>query len=225
MPFAALFNKSSQKYLIEQYEFQRLGWGAVSGEISPRFERAIAFGTSVAYDDFLPLPGVETEIKKVFGSAGPYQFAEVGSFVNEAFSRARFQASLTKEPDILHVASHFLMLPGADAADSFLLLGDGNRLTLAELMRDDQLDFSGISLLVLSACSTARTRHGSGVEVEGFASVAQLKGARNVVATLWNVADESTAVFIERFYLELRKPDATVASALSKVVPENWTVS
>lgn len=76
------------------------------------------------------------------------------------------------------------------------------------------IDFSGVSLLVLSACSTGFASQGSGIEVEGLCALAKIKGARAVVASLWNVDDEATAEFMETFFLHLREPGAAVATAL-----------
>ena len=60
----------------------------------------------------------------------------------------------------MHIASHFSFQPGNESA-SFLLLGDGRRLPLAELKNYQNL-FSGVDLLTLSACNTASGGPGAG---------------------------------------------------------------
>jgi len=57
--------------------------------------------------------------------------------------------------------------------------------------------FGGVQLLTLSACNTGV---GDGAEVEGFGTLAQRQGAKAVVASLWPVADESTALLMREFY-------------------------
>jgi CHAT domain-containing protein len=57
--------------------------------------------------------------------------------------------------------------------------------------------FGGVQLLTLSACNTGV---GDGAEVEGFGTLAQRQGAKAVVASLWPVADASTALLMREFY-------------------------
>ena len=55
--------------------------------------------------------------------------------------------------------------------------------------------------MTLSACNTGvGTTGADGKEVEGFGAVAQERGAKAVLATLWPVADESTRELMARFY-------------------------
>lgn len=59
-------------------------------------------------------------------------------------------------------------------------------------------------LVVLSACQTGlgeTTKHEC---VIGLTRVLQYAGARSIVVSLWNVADESTVELMKEFYTELR---------------------
>jgi CHAT domain-containing protein len=100
-----------------------------------------------------------------------------------------------------------------------LLLGDGRRLSLFEIGKDEDLDFRNVDLLTLSACQTAiAAGDGSGREVESLGMLAQKKGARAVLATLWKVADEPTAAFMSEFYrLKNADPKLTKADAIRAV--------
>lgn len=52
-----------------------------------------------------------------------------------------------------------------------------------------------MDLVTLSACETAlRNTDATGREVEGFGEMAQQLGAKAVIASLWNVSDESTSL-------------------------------
>jgi CHAT domain-containing protein len=53
-----------------------------------------------------------------------------------------------KHYPVVHIASHFRFQPGNDT-NSFLVLGDGGHLTLAELKTSANL-FGGVQLLLLS---------------------------------------------------------------------------
>jgi CHAT domain-containing protein len=65
-----------------------------------------------------------------------------------------------------------------------------------------QVSLTGVELIVLSACNTATPggEKTNGVEIEGFGAVAQIKGAKAVLATLWSVADDSTRDLMVEFY-------------------------
>ena len=121
----------------------------------------------------------------------------------------RFEQSLPRFP-VLHVASHFQFTPGSEYL-SYLVLGDGSRLSLADL---NEMDFNGVQLLTLSACDTATGggRNERGSEVEGLGAAVQLAGAKAVLASLWQVSDTSTAQLMRRFY-ELRTRDNTLTTA------------
>jgi hypothetical protein len=81
-------------------------------------------------------------------------------------------------------------------------LGDGSRMMLDTLAG---LDFTGLDLVTLSACQTAMSggQTDDGREIEGLSTIVQQRGARQVVASLWRVEDESTAQLMRAMYLAL----------------------
>ena len=99
---------------------------------------------------------------------------------------------------------HFTFNADGNSDDSFLLLGDG-KLTMAQIDAIPNF-FSGVELLTLSACDTATGANADtkiekqGVEVESLGVLAQQKGATAVLASLWQVADESTSRLMQEFY-------------------------
>jgi CHAT domain-containing protein len=115
---------------------------------------------------------------------------------------------------VVHIASHFHFHPGNNTA-SFLLLGDGTHLSLAELHKKPAL-FHGVDLLTLSACNTAMGDLGAtGQEIDGFARQAQQQGAKAVVASLWPVADASTKDLMQTLYrLRASQPGLPKVEAL-----------
>jgi CHAT domain-containing protein len=100
----------------------------------------------------------------------------------------------------MHISSHFSISPGTEV-NSFLLLGDGQRLTLGD-MRTQNFRFDNVDLLTLSACDTGvgGGRDNTGKEIEGLGVIAQQQGAKAVLATLWPVADGSTAKLMSDMY-------------------------
>jgi CHAT domain-containing protein len=116
----------------------------------------------------------------------------------------------------VHLASHFTFEPG-DEANSFLLMGKGEVMTLKEMKTRENL-FAGVDLLTLSACNTAAQQSGAnGREIDGFAELAQRLGAGAVLATLWPVSDKSTPGLMGQFYkLRQESQGMTKAEALQK---------
>ena len=133
-----------------------------------------------------------------------------GAFTEAALQEA---SQVNAGYPVLHVASHFVFNPG-NVANSYLVLGNDEALTLARI-REEDLDLGGVELLTLSACETAMG--GSGSEVEGFGALAQDQGAQGVMASLWKVADKSTGTFMAEFYRRREAEHLTKAEALRRV--------
>jgi CHAT domain-containing protein/Tfp pilus assembly protein PilF len=134
-------------------------------------------------------------------------------FAEAQFNRASLLAALKQRRPLVHISSHFRFQPG-DEAGSFLLLGDGNIMTLAE-MKDWTSLFQGVELLTLSACDTAAQRpDATGREIDAFAELAQRLGAASVLASLWSVRDRSTALLMKGFYRNREGGKQTKAEAL-----------
>jgi CHAT domain-containing protein len=135
--------------------------------------------------------------------------------LDEQFTRAHLLAALKEGFPLVHIASHFTFRPG-DANDSFLLLGDGDHLTLAEIQALPDSLLAGVDLLTLSACETADGgADANGREVENVAVLAQRKGADAVLASLWPVSDEGTATLMQNFYRQRQgHPEQGKAEAL-----------
>ena len=201
LPVAALHD--GKRYLAERFTLAILTpasrFSATAGVTRPR---ALAFGVTRAHGEFSALPGVAAELDAVVrrpGQAGPPGALPGEIRLDGEFTREALLEGARSGFSLLHVASHFQFRTGAEA-DSFLLLGDGSRLTLSELKRLEAV-FAGVDLLVLSACSTAMGAEDAyGQEVEGFGVLAQRLGAQSVVASLWPVEDLSTARLMREFY-------------------------
>jgi len=169
-------------------------------------------GVSKSYGDFSALPSVPEELRRIVREA-PDAAARHGegvlsgqTLLDETFTEANMKKALERDYPLIHIASHFDFAPGNET-DSFLLLGgkdpSGERLTLAEIRNDPAFNFSDTQLITLSACNTALSAaSGDGREIDGLGILAQQKGARAVVATLWSVNDVSTGILMQNFYRE-----------------------
>jgi len=208
VPFAALVD--GDRYLVEEYRLAQYTEGAKS-RLAVRSDRpwqVLALGMTRAVPE-LNLDALTAVREELEGIVGPGELPGVVKLDGE-FTRAALQSGL--RTPVLHIASHFSFVPGSD--ESFLLLGDGERLTLRDVRLG--LRFDDVELLTLSACNTATGggRRENGAEVEGLGRLAQDKGARAVLATLWPVADLSTAALMREFYRQHQQGHLDKAAAL-----------
>lgn len=213
VPFAALHN--GKRYLVEDYALSLYTPAArtqfQAAERDPA--KSAGFGVTASHPGFAPLPGVAREIEAIFGGHDrPGALAGAAS-LDDQFTKESFRAALQKRPEIVHIASHFKLVPGRET-DSFLLLGDGSPLSLSDIRKGRGFRFGGVDLLTLSACETARGGDGDGDEVESFGALAQMNGASSVMATLWPVADEATAALMQSFYRHMVEGKMSKAEAL-----------
>ena len=216
VPIAALHD--GKQYLLEKYRLAVITPASNARLKAPPKTtwRVAAFGVSRAHEGFSPLPSVKAELAWVVRENSREPGVLNGTrLLDDKFTRDAFDRELIKGYPVIHIASHFSFKPG-DETRSFLLLGDGGQFSLAELKSADMI-FAGVDLLTLSACSTGlgdiRTSDGS--EVESFGVLAQRKGAKAIVASLWPVADVSTALLMRELYrIRQMNPALTKLDAL-----------
>lgn len=218
LPFAALHD--GQQWLIERYALAldtATTPVATNAAVPVSAWRAAAFGNSAGSGDLRPLTSVPGELRAVVRSDGQASGAAMPGIIQQdsAFTAQALRDAVAQHYALIHIASHF-ELSADDARDSFLLLGDGRRLTLREMKQQDDR-FDGVELLTLSACQTARDgQNGYGQEIEGLAAFMQNQGARSVVSTLWSVNDASTAQLMQQLYRALQAPGLSKAQALQR---------
>jgi CHAT domain-containing protein len=132
------------------------------------------------------------------------------TFFNQDFSRNNVEPRLGKH-SIVHLATHAEFISGSPH-DSFILFGDGERVTLADI---DKWKLSDVDLVVLSACQTAASGElGSGEEILGFGYQIQRTGAEAAIASLWSVDDGGTQQLMNIFYGGLQTGKISQAEAL-----------
>jgi CHAT domain-containing protein len=187
---------------------------------------AIGFGVTKAHDEFPALTAVQDELNAIIRSDSAQAGVIQGeSFFDENFTQEKLFKSLRAGASIIHIASHFKFRNAKD--QSFLLLGDGNPLTVSTLKRE--LFFDELDLLTLSACDTATgISSGNGVEVESLGDVTLKKGVMAVLATLWPVNDASTGLLMADFYSLRYRESLNKAEALRKAqlnLMRNVTIS
>jgi len=200
VPFAAL--NDGNGYLIERMAIVNINATSMDKlATAPKAAAWSAYGLGVTKAgvtksgmDYVALTYAGQELDDVKNALGGKVF------VDKEFTKSKLQQGLGGYYPVIHIASHFEFTPNS-IDNSMLLLGDGDTLTLKQIQLS--LDFTGVELLTLSACETAvgdDKLGADGSEVEGLGNIAQQRGAMAVIATLWPVADESTAMFMNALY-------------------------
>jgi CHAT domain-containing protein len=208
LPFAALHDGAH--WLVERTDFR---YGGATATRAPSGLDVAGFGVSEGSAELSPLPAVPAELDAIVrekrkGDAGVMPGTVK---LDAAFSPQQLQQALRAHPAVVHIASHFALVPGVSSL-SYLLTGRGQALTLAQL-QSGPYDFSRTLLVTLSACETGLAgRDGYGMELEGLADVVLSRGAANVMASLWPVADGSTARFMQLYYQAVGAGDAPGAA-------------
>lgn len=209
VPFAALFNRRSRRYLVEDHAIaaspslailRRSSGPLLGGKLK---SRALVIGNPAfdrtRFPDLPSLPGAEAEaekISKIFPHAGTL----VGKMATE---KAFLDAAGLYE--IVHFGGHSISNEEFPFASQLLLAPDSaadddGSLSAHEICRHR---FPKTRLVVLAACSTARARISSG---EGALSIARpflADGVPAVLASLWEIDDSSSTELLYIFYTHL----------------------
>ena len=148
-------------------------------------------------EKFAALPYVKDELKFIQKSG-----VSTTILLNEDFRSTTLEKTINTEPfKVVHLATHGQF--SSKAKDTFILASDG-RINVSELdsllKSREQKRTEPVELLVLSACETAA---GDNRAALGLAGVALRAGARSTLASLWQIGDNSTALFIQEFYHQL----------------------
>ena len=247
LPFAALVRPAHpggpRRYLVELRPIHTIASATLYVELRRRRERRApppeaiaAFGDPVYPDapqvaeevrlrsgvrrrSLSPLPGTRREVDEIVrlfpGRATSYLGRDASEENAKALSRAQ---------RYVHFGCHAVLNPRSPL-DSGLVLsqpevpreGQENGILQAwEIFEDLRLD---ADLVTLSACESGLGTEVAGQGLIGLTRAFQYAGARSVLASLWDVSDDSTAELMARFYGELKggapKDQALQAAQLS----------
>ncbi len=162
---------------------------------------------------FPPLSHVKREVRTL---ARLFPEADVTVLLDRQAREARVKSADLRRFGLIHFAGHgviddanwwrsaFLLAPEKDGAEDGFLTA----LEAAELELDARL-------VVLSGCGTGLGRLHEGEGLRGLSGAFLAAGARNVLVSLWNVDDRTTASFMRKFYSSLAQGD-NPAQALAR---------
>ncbi|MCC7530162.1 MAG: CHAT domain-containing protein [Candidatus Melainabacteria bacterium] len=114
---------------------------------------------------------------------------------------------------VVHFAGHAVFNPDEPLA-SGLVLADGSILTAAAILQGNLLRTHCGKLLVLSACQTGVNKVTAGGEILGLARALMYAGMPNLVLSLWEVADRSTATLMKDFHAAWQGGKISIYEAL-----------
>lgn len=161
-------------------------------------KKSPSFNDIDALQNLPPLAQVEAEMADV-----KLNTASAVELINEEFITKNFYSEIeqTNFP-IIHITSHGQF--SSDPEQTVILAWDKpiNIKEFNNIVRKQTLSSqSGIELLVLSACQTAK---GDKRSTLGIAGIATTAGARSTLASLWLVEEASTAQLMNKFYQGLK---------------------
>ncbi|MDR2461271.1 MAG: tetratricopeptide repeat protein [Deltaproteobacteria bacterium] len=202
IPMSALYD--GEKWLVEKYSIA-LFVDAARDKLKDQpilTPLANGFGVTKAFQNYPALDGVLDELNAIIINDDVQTGLLNGNiYLDTDFTKDTLKDGLRSGASVIHIASHFQFVMPDDVSrdNSYLLLGNGEFLTIANIRRE--MDFKKLDLLTLSACNTGSgIISGNGIEVESFGALAQKLGAKAVLATLWPVNDTSTGILMSNFY-------------------------
>jgi CHAT domain-containing protein len=211
VPMAALYD--GKQYVVENYNTVTITPASMmhlaeKPDVSNL--SALAMGIARKYEEGLPaLPAVRGELEGVVKDAqvqGANGVLPGIILMDGQFTEKAMEEQLGSQHAVVHIASHFVFKPGDDSQSYLLLAGEdqggsGFHLTVADFRDNQKLSLDDTDLLTLSACETGMNGDASnGREVDGLGTTAQLKGAKAVISSLWEVNDASTGELMGDFY-------------------------
>ncbi|MEH2251354.1 MAG: CHAT domain-containing protein [Nostoc sp.] len=209
LPMAALYD--GKQYLVEKYAVA-LSVGLQLLDPKPLVKqqlRALTAGLTQPPPgfSFAPLLAIKSEFDGI-SKAG----ISTTSLLDRDFKKKNLESEIGAASfNIVHLATHGQF--SSRVEDTFILDFDGqiNVKDFDTLFRSQSQ--TKVELLVLSACQTAA---GDSRAALGLAGAAVRAGAGSTIASLWQIDDESTAMFVSAFYRELKSGKITKAKAVHR---------
>jgi CHAT domain-containing protein/tetratricopeptide (TPR) repeat protein len=172
-----------------------------------RDSRALVVADTSSHPEFgVPeLPGAEAEARWVASG-----FSHPGLLLREQATPLLVAKDLPAA-ELFHFAGHAVV--SASVAGLVLYGGTGEQrdrvLTAMDISKNA---VSRLRLVVLSACATAKGRHGGFSDAESLARSLVAEGVGQVVASRWPVDSGSTTVLMQDFYRHLMRGEMTTDS-------------
>ncbi len=187
------------------------GMSFASRELLNRYQNGSAGSvqTRALRDYFAPLPGTLSEVSTILDLFDKSK-AKAKIEVNRNADEKAIKSGLLKDYRILHFATHGMVHNEKPELSCILMASADSGDT-----ENDGILFSGeifnlilnADLVVLSACETGLGKIKKGEGILGLTRALLYAGSKNIIVSLWQVADQSTSDLMIDFYKELLKKD------------------
>jgi CHAT domain-containing protein len=166
-----------------------------AGQGTAPIERSLlAMGNPVtAGTGYPPLPETALEIERV-----QRHYPQTTAYTKERATPAAYRSALPQNYSTIHFATHVEANEQSPLDSAIILSPQRNAFKL--FARDVAEIPLRADLVTISACRGAGSRTLSGEGLVGFAWAFFQAGARNVVTSLWDADDRSTASLMDNFY-------------------------
>ncbi|MDR7129778.1 CHAT domain-containing protein [Algoriphagus sp. 4150] len=222
LPFEALYDRQSNKYMVELHEFsysyslamwllQRKGAKPLKTTSSivfnPDYEKGVTYQGGL----LSPLPYSHTEAQQIGRM--------LGSEIIGHKVRKQDVVSRLNDFGLYHFSMHAYM-DEEDFNKSCLLFSEGEPLFFEELYHMDV----PANMVVLGACNTGNGEWKNGDGIMSLSMAFSFAGTRSSVYSLWPVPDAETAEILGYFYKNLKNgytKDKALAEAKQEFIHEN----
>ena len=223
-------------------------WGGIDyGENTKLFSSNNRRSAIKRGESLVPLIFTKLEVEKISSMLKEKAIANK-VYENAMATKTSFKKRIGKGDYILHISTHGffndstslsnsmlssgLFFAGANNywCDNYAQIGKGKDDGILRSAEIANINLSGCSLVVLSACETGLGFSDSSEGVYGLQRAFKLAGAKKILMSLWEVDDRATTILMTNFYRYLLEgKDANTALELSKKVvrnqypsPEEW---
>ncbi|MEE8584258.1 MAG: CHAT domain-containing protein, partial [Acidobacteriota bacterium] len=201
LPFAALRDPDSGRYLIEDFVLSYAPSASVLPYLRPDpspATKALVAGNPVTSQGALPAAEKEAcAVANLFGVQ-----ALTGSEATESAIRS---SAAQERTGLLHLAAHGIYDSQNPRSSRIVLAPDGHHdgnWEVREIFED--LKLRGNRLVVLSGCQTGVGQRTGGDEVIGLTRAFLSAGSPAVISTLWLIDDQASELLMRDFYLALQ---------------------
>jgi CHAT domain-containing protein len=158
---------------------------------------------------FIALPGTKEEVKNIKQTL---KHNKIEEFSKDEANELNLLS--INQPKILHIATHGFFINDNNIPNPMLKSGialsganasaiRGKSDGIVTSLKLSGLNLKGTQLVVLSACQTGVVDINSTENVSGLNKAFIQAGAKNIVMSLWSVADKETSQLMSSFYKEI----------------------